>query len=202
MATYLTPSGVWKSVRKILSGDKVGPSESGGVSNDPHQDLTDRTEYLKGSVDAHAAAAAPHSGHATVTALNSHITNHSNPHAVTTTQIGAETPSGAQAKVNAAAIGVGQSWQTVARSKNVIYQATSRTIELAFRVESYYGQGMTLQVGDSVANLGDVDLAWSTDNNRPDRKFLKATVPPNHYYKINAPSDGGVYTVVSCKELR
>lgn len=40
-------------------------------------------------VDTHEAKAAPHSGHATTTALNNHVNDKNNPHGVTVEQIGA-----------------------------------------------------------------------------------------------------------------
>lgn len=49
----------------------------------------------------HMDAAAPHSGHATTAALDNHVNNKNNPHGVTPSQIGAETPAGAQAKIEA-----------------------------------------------------------------------------------------------------
>lgn len=43
----------------------------------------------KDTVDAHANASAPHSGHATTSSLSSHTGNKSNPHSVTASQVGA-----------------------------------------------------------------------------------------------------------------
>lgn len=61
------------------------------------------TQYdeAKADLDAHEAAADPHPQYATDTDLSAHTGNISNPHGVTAAQAGAETPSGAQAKVDA-----------------------------------------------------------------------------------------------------
>lgn len=66
----------WDDVYKIAVGDKVGPADQGGVSNDPHQHLANRDAWMKEWIDAHAEAVAPHSGHETPTGAQDKVNTH------------------------------------------------------------------------------------------------------------------------------
>lgn len=143
-------------------------------------------------LDAHTGAASPHSGHATTAALTAH-TGSAAPHA------GHETPAGAQAKVDAAAIGVDQTWQNVtgSRAKDAEYtNATGRPIQIIVRcTTSSYGP-TELRVGAISADTV-IDYTSTADNARPSYDSVQAIIPAGWKYKIT-----GNTTINTWFELR
>jgi hypothetical protein len=111
-----------------------------------------------GSVATHEAKAAPHSGHATTTALaatnnalNSHTTNTANPHGTTAAQVGAE-PSGAvSAHANQAAPHSGHATTTALATTNTALNTHTSNVSNPHGTTA--AQVGALAVGNNLSDL-------------------------------------------------